>query len=404
MPATPPPRLRPWSRIWRYGLAASIALLTWTVVAVDALPEDPSVPVDDRIGAFLLIDLVLGFVALCLVPFRRRWPMVVATVTALLTTVSASAVGAAALAAVSMSTWRRWRWVLVSGTAWGLATWLYEVAYHPNVPGTETSAGLALASGALAVVGYAACVATGFYIGARRDLVVSLQERAETAEREQALKADAAREAERTRIAREMHDVLAHRISLVAMHAGAMAYRTDLTREQTTQAAGVIQANAHLALTELRQVLGVLRTADGGGGAEPPQPTLTELPALLADVRDAGTEVELDVAGLPGGDVSALSGLAETVARTAFRILQEALTNACKHAPDETVRVVLAGTPGSRLSFEVRNRLPDVAVGAVPGAGMGLMGLGERADLAGGSLRSGPERGMFVVAGWLPWS
>ncbi|WNB85666.1 histidine kinase [Cellulomonas sp. ATA003] len=464
---SPPPPLRPWSRIWRYGVALLVGLIVWLGVAAEALPVDPDAAVPDAVGVFLLLDVLAGLAAVALLPLRRRWPVVTVTLTGLLTSISGFAVGAAALAAVSMSTRRRWRGVVVGALVWALAAWVYEGMYRRSIPGADDSMVLAVASGALAVVGYAMCVATGFYIGARRDLLVQLRERADTAEREQALKADAAREAERTRIAREMHDVLAHRISLVAMHAGAMAYRTDLTREQTAEAAGIIQANAHLALTELRGVLGVLRNG-ADGGAEPPQPTLAELPALVADVREAGTDVHVDLTGLPGGDASTLDRLSETTSRTAFRILQEALTNACKHAPGESVDLALAGAPGDRLTFRVRNRLPvgapagawagsaaplpafgsaptsalgpgsgrpsggtsgqaidggavrtaapgaapgvapgvasGVAPGAVPGAGMGLLGLVERAELAGGSLRSGPEDGVFVVAGWLPWS
>ena len=104
----------------------------------------------------------------------------------------------------------------------------------------------------------------------------------------------AARESERTRIAREMHDTLAHRISLVALHAEALAYRTDLGRAQTAETAALIQANAQLALTELRQVLGVLR-----GGTVEPQPTLAELPALLTDAREAGTPITYPAGSRP---------------------------------------------------------------------------------------------------------
>jgi signal transduction histidine kinase len=250
-------------------------------------------------------------------------------------------------------------------------------------------------------------VATGFYIGARRELIANLHERAETAEREQALKAETAREAERTRIAREMHDVLAHRISLVAMHAGALAYRTDLGREETAEAAGVIRDNAHLALTELRQVLGVLRpeaAGADGGHAEPPQPTLAQLGALAAESADAGNAVRVDTTGLPGGDGSALADLPVTSSRTAYRIVQESLTNARKHAAGAAVDVRLAGGPGGLLTLEVHNSRPVRAGTTVPGAGMGLTGLTERAELVGGVLEHGFEKdGSFAVRAWLPW-
>ena len=151
-----------------------------------------------------------------------------------------------------------------------------------------------------------------------------------TAEREQAARLDQARANERSRIAREMHDVLAHRISLVAMHAGAMTYRSDLSRDELLSSARVVQENAHQALTDLRDVLGVLRetTDPAAPPAIPaaPQPVLADLPRLVAEAEAAGTPVQLVSGGLD------LAGVPELVGRTAYRIIQEGLTNARKHA------------------------------------------------------------------------
>jgi signal transduction histidine kinase len=252
----------------------------------------------------------------------------------------------------------------------------------------------------LAPVVYGAAAVTGFYVGARRELAANRHEQALAAEREQALVAETARESERTRIAREMHDVLAHRISLVALHAGALVYREDLTRAQTAETAATIQANAQLALTELRQVLGVLRPGDGAQDVEAPQPTLAELPALLADSREAGTEVTLDTSRLAG----TLDLVPTTLSRNAFRILQESLTNARKHAPGVPVKVAVAGAPGARLDLEVSNPIGTRAGIALPSAGVGLAGLSERAVLAGGTLEHGARSdGSFVVEAELPW-
>jgi len=126
-----------------------------------------------------------------------------------------------------------------------------------------------------------------------------------------------------------MHDVLAHRISLVAMHAGALSYRGDLSREETQLAAGVIQDGAHQALSDLREVLGVLRdpTGDHDGSPQRPQPTLHDVPALVAEAVDGGMRVQLDDELPPEADVPAATG------RTIYRMVQEALTNARKHAP-----------------------------------------------------------------------
>jgi signal transduction histidine kinase len=197
-----------------------------------------------------------------------------------------------------------------------------------------------------------------------------------------------------------MHDVLAHRISLVAMHAGALSYRTDLSAAEVTRTAGVIADNAHLALTELRQVLGVLRGEPSAQGVtEPPQPTLADLPELLGTAASAGTPVRVDRAALqPERAVS------ETVSRTAYRIIQEGLTNARKHAPHHPVELRLAHSAG-RLEIQLRNPSGSggPAASPPPGSGVGLLGLGERAALAGGSLSSTLEPdGTFVLRAWLP--
>ncbi|MBD8061322.1 sensor histidine kinase [Oceanitalea stevensii] len=410
-PVGPPP-LRPWSRIWRYLAAAGTGMVLWIAVSVDfiAVAEaDSSDAVVGRVGAALLLDGVLGVVALCLLPLRRRHPVLTAVLTGLCGMVSAASLGAAAVAAVSVSTWRRWQWVVPVMVTWAWSTVVYELLWRPAILDEAMPTGYATLSGGFAIAMAATCAATGYYIGARRELLVTLRVRAETAEREQALKADAARDAERTRIAREMHDVLAHRISLVAMHAGALAYRTDLSPEETAEAAGVIQRSAHLALSELREVLGVLRT-DGapaldGGRAEPPQPLLTQVRELVDGAR-VQVEAALDPSGLPGGDLRAVADLPATTSRTAYRVVQEALTNASKHAPGSDVVVHLAGGAGGLLTIEVHNGPPawNGSLPAAPGSGFGLVGLAERVDLAGGVLEhvGGPD-GSFTVRCWLPW-
>ena len=421
-PARPAPSaitaLRPWSRIWRYLIVIVTGLLLWIIIANDYLGPDPDDVVGDAaavIGAALLLDLLLGVLAICLLPLRRRLPVIVALVTTLFTAFSASAFGAAGLAVISLSTRRHVKPVIGIGLAWMAATLFYEFALRssvatsaPDFPSTWVTGGLALAV-------YAVCTIMGFYIGARRELLASLHDRLANAEREQALREDSAREAERTRIAREMHDVLAHHISLISLHAGALSYRTDLRREEAATAATVIQSNAQLALTELREILGVLRNSRhdddvdrpaGRGGArpvEPPQPTLRELPALLADARDAGTEVVLDA------DELEMAAESESMSRTAYRIVQETLTNARKHAPGETVTVRLRRTL-EHVRIEVENRLPAAAAAHdspadARGSGVGLTGLRERAELAGGTLEHGVTReGLFRVRASLPWA
>ena len=145
-----------------------------------------------------------------------------------------------------------------------------------------------------AIVFVCAATATGMYIGARRDLLATLQERAERAEREQGMRVEQAQVTERTRIAREMHDVLAHRLSLVAMHAGALSYTRGMSEAEVAEAADVIRSNTHHALADLRQILGVLRTAETDAPPERPQPTLVDLSSLVQEAKGAGTTVRLD--------------------------------------------------------------------------------------------------------------
>ncbi|TFD54055.1 two-component sensor histidine kinase [Cryobacterium frigoriphilum] len=423
-------RLRPWSRIWRYLVTAVTGLLFLVFVSVDFLGpsiDDLAPAVENYVGGLLFLDIALGTLALCLLPLRRRHPVPIAAITAAFSAVSASSLAPAIWATISMSTHRRWKGVAVVGVIWGLATVVYELVLRASVPGITMYPG-PWASGSLALAIYAICVATGFYIGARRALLTSLRERAETAEREQALRAASARDAERTRIAREMHDVLAHRISLVALHAGALTYRTDLTREETAQAAGIIQDNAHLALTELRQVLGVLRSGPAGVDASPPepaQPTLAELPALLAEAREAGMTVRvaatdaptpaiLDAAEVTGsvtgsitgsvtGSITELVGLSPTVSRTAYRIIQEALTNARKHAPGQPVTLHIEHS-GDLLLLRAANPVFPHADPGLQGGGVGLIGLCERAELADGRIEHGTDAGSFILRAWLPWT
>ena len=241
-----------------------------------------------------------------------------------------------------------------------------------------------------------AIMAIGMYIGSRRELLWTLRERATRAEQEQELRVGQARANERARIAREMHDVLAHRISLVTMHAGALSYRTDLGRDEVARSAEIIQSNAHEALTELRNVLGVLRDTDAEPAGDRPQPTLCDVPDLISDAIETGMKVDFVNLLDDGGPMP------DAVGRTTYRIVQEGLTNARKHAPDAKVTIQLE-RDGSAVRLEMRNPLRVGRTGTTPGAGLGLVGLSERAELGGGTLRHRiNSRGEFELRAWLP--
>ncbi len=239
----------------------------------------------------------------------------------------------------------------------------------------------------------------GVAIGARRVEVRSLRERAESSEREQAARAAQARALERNRIAREMRDVLAHRISLVAMQAGVLDHRGNLTTEENRTLIRGIADGSHQALGELRDVLGVLR-ADPGR-PEPPHPSLDRIPDLVADARTSGLDVTLTTTVT--GEAS------DVVGRTCYRVIQEGLTNAAKHAPGAHVHVTVEGTAGDELQVSVHSSpatktTATTTTAQPPASGFGLLGLGERITLAGGRLGHHPTPdGGYVLTAHLPW-
>lgn len=340
------------------------------------------------------IDVALGIVSLALVGLRRRHPVATAVVVSTLAAVSGVAAGAAVLAAVSLATRRRRR-EIVPVALLSLTGALVYGAINPTVGDEPFWLTLTLN-----VVATAGIFGWGMYLGSRRELIWTLQQRAERAESEQEQRASQARGNERARIAREMHDVLAHRISQISMHAGALAYREGLDAEQMRESAAVIQQKAHEALIDLRGVLGVLRehpAASDGDGALAPQPTYADLPRLVADARSEGVNVELR------DELECLgSELPDPVGRALYRIVQEGLTNARKHAPGAAVHIRLSGSPGDGLSLQLTNPLGFTS--GTPGSGLGLVGLGERAALLGGRLEHRREQDSFVVHSWIPWA
>ncbi|RSN68192.1 sensor histidine kinase [Actinomadura sp. WAC 06369] len=201
---------------------------------------------------------------------------------------------------------------------------------------------------------------------------------------------------ERQRIARELHDVVAHHMSMIAIQAEAAPYKSDAVPDVTRQDLAEIRSTALDALTELRRILGVLRSEDGSDTA--PQPSLERLDELVAGARGAG----LDVTARLTGD---LAGLPSGVGLTAYRILQEALSNAMRHAPGSRVDVEAARADGV-LSISVVNGPPgdgrDRARFAT-GGGHGLVGMRERAAMLGGWLTAEPtSEGGFAVTATLP--
>jgi signal transduction histidine kinase len=370
-----------WVDFWCVVVALAIG-----GVAFAASQNGPS-PTDDG------VDLLLGFVALVLLGWRRRQPVWLALAAAALTAFSGSAAGPALVLLFNVAV-RRPPAVAV---AVALASCIPVPVFtfmHPSPDPWYVD----VIVGSLITI---AAVGWGTFIRARRQLVLSLRERARVAEASQQERLERARLDERARIAREMHDVLAHRLSLLSLHAGALEFRPEASPDDVARAAGVIRTSAHDALDELREVIGLLRHEPEPAELEPPQPTLSELGRLLAESQAAGMRVQAEIM------VDGAAEVPGTLGRNAYRIVQEGLTNARKHAPGARVMVRVSGGPGNGLEVEVRNPLP-VGIGAgapVPGAGMGLVGLAERAGLAGGRLESGTtDDGGFALRAWLPWT
>jgi signal transduction histidine kinase len=344
-----------------------------------------------ELGAVL--DIVAGIVSLLALWVRRTRPVAVAVIGLVAAIFSGLAAGAS-LVALFNAALRASRRALAAIVLLSIPpAVVYPLLYPGGDPYTTQLIVGALLTGV--VIGW------GLFARARRELLRSLRERAARLEAEQRMHVEQAREAERRRIAREMHDVLAHRVSLLSLHAGALEFRPDAPPEEIAAAAGVIRSTAHAALQDLREVIGVLReSTDGAEAVEPPQPTLADIPALVEECRAAGMRVACRI------DAPAADAVPEALGRTAYRIVQEGLTNARKHAPAAAVDVTIAG--GDELVVEVVSRRPvGVAAGAAAlagtGGGTGLIGLAERVGLSGGELQHGPDAGGdFVLRATLP--
>ncbi|MGW6708212.1 sensor histidine kinase [Streptomyces sp. NPDC054956] len=373
----------------------------------------------ERLPVFFGPGALTGIGAALALWWRRRLPVAVAVVTLVLGLISPAVTVSAMIALFTVAALRPMRVTV-------------RIAVAAALPVPLTMLFRAMPSDGFSVLGIlliawtlvALAVGWGLFVRSRRMLVDTLTERARRAEEDAARRALEAQVRVREDIAREMHDVLAHRLSLLSVHAGALEFNKSADPADVGRVAGVIRDNAHQALEDLRTVIGVLRAptlaggdvpeeaaAEAGGRAdgvaeppEAPQPVLADLDRLARESRAAGMRLRLDVDVEDPAAVPALAG------RTAYRIVQEALTNARKHAPYADVRVEVSGEPGSGVDVIVRNPVPAVPAHAgtpaqaIPGSGQGLIGLAERTSLAGGQLRHGPTDGDYLVHAWLPWA
>ncbi|MEO5744529.1 MAG: histidine kinase [Terracoccus sp.] len=339
-----------------------------------------------------VVDITGGGLAGVLLWWRRPLPLLVAVGCLLLGTFSISATAPGLFALFSLAQYRPTRPTVFVAALWVPSSLVFGVYSSTTDP---VSVLLLVTPLALAAM------AGGMFVRARRQLALTLRERAQRAEDDQRLHEDRVRMAERTRIAREMHDVLAHRISLLALHAGALEVSPDLPPAKVRETAVLLRTTARQALEELRAVVGVLRAEPGHDEVPPPpQPTLSDVAALIADRETAGAAIDFTLQ-VEHGDI-----LPAALGRDVFRIVQESLTNIAKHAEGAATKVRITGSPGAGLHVSVRNKRPAHPRNGpmLPGSGAGLLGLQERVALAGGTLIHGPDdSGDFVVEADLKW-
>ena len=341
---------------------------------------------DDRLTSVPVVLVGTVILGVTLFLFRRSAPLVPFLAGAVLAVASPAVTIAVPLTAYAVGRYEG-RWPVRIGAA---VVGFLAVAQPWTLD--ELDQWFAAVGAAALVVGLSG--ALGAWARTRAQLVDALRERAERAEAERELLARDAVLTERTRIAREMHDAVGHRVSLMVLQAGAIEMAAA-DADRVVQLAAQVQTAGRQALDELRQMVGVLRAGDEDAPLAP-QPGLDDLPRLIEQSREAGMTV--DLRGLPAGGAP----VDPAVGRAAYRIVQEALTNGGKHAPGADVCVEVE-RPADQLVVRIVNGPAHGAPVAAAGGGYGLVGLGERVRTLGGRLRTEPRLdGGFLVEAVLP--
>ena len=263
--------------------------------------------------------------------------------------------------------------------------WMFWAAASGWWPDTDL-----LEIGYVAVM-FALVWALGVVLAARRSYTQQLEDKTRALEKARQELAERAVADERARIARELHDVVAHAMSVITVRAGVGAHLAETRPAEAAEALGVIERTGREALSEMRRMLAVLRDPDPRAPRVEPQPGLDEVPRLVEQVREAGVAVTVNIEGsprplLPGLDLAA------------YRVVQEALTNVVKHAPQVRASVTISYLPDA-LEVEVYNARR--ATGPIT-PGQGMRGMAERVALYGGELAAGPSSGGFRVKARFP--
>ncbi|BCJ59606.1 two-component sensor histidine kinase [Micromonospora endophytica] len=328
-------------------IAADVCCVSAALVIAVALAGEAE-DIGQVTGRALFWALVPGVIGSTMLWWRRRYPVRVALALAPLVMLTDMVVGSLLIIMFTLAEYRRW-----GVTAAFMATYL--VAHIPYLlvrPDPHQSA-LAISTFHAFLLMMAAMLGT--VVRARRDAAAAVRDRALRAKAQAELRTEQIRAVERVRIAREMHDVLAHRISLVSLHAGALEIRADLPAADVSKLAGTIRVTAHQALDDLREILGVLRggglTVDGGPVGLRPQPDLGDLDTLVAECREAGAKIAVT-------DERPDRAMSASMSRTAYRVVQEGLTNARKHAAGIEVHLHLTRTPRTSCTWSCATGWP----------------------------------------------
>ena len=386
-------RVRPDERVrtWLGCHPALSSVLVAVLVLVASVtggpgPDEEPLP-DPSVAGWALV--VLGCILLVL---RLRWPVGVwvgtlatSTAATLLDGGLGRSVPAVLVAVYTVAAWRPWRTAI--GTALASALVLGSAGM--------IASGIVLDDGVYALVGFGGTFcATGIAVRNQRAVVAAAQERARIAEQTREEEAQRRVTEERMRIARELHDVVAHHISVVNVQAGLARHLLPTDPAAADAALANVRDAAALVLRETGSILGLLRTTEDAAGTEP-APGADRLDALVAESRQAGLDVEWSQRGTS-------RPLAPAADLAAYRIAQEALTNARRHGTGRA-RLVVSWTDGG-LVIEVRNPLPDNRSQAPASGGHGLVGMRERVTAAGGRLDVGASGGSFAVRAELPYA
>lgn len=390
-------RVQRWARGRPFVIDVAIAAFGATTCFADLYNVDLAPSRDHDVLAVLLI---LG-AAFALI-WRRVAPFTVLVVVMSTMTVMyvlgydifLSSVGLPALYTVAaIGEPRRRAWIFVTAGAVGL----FAVASVSILQGTD---GFSFAN-ATGMIGFLfATVLVGAIVRNRHEIFLDTEARADRAEADQLVAAERAVAIERLRIAREMHDVVAHGMSVISVQAAAAKESFETRPDRTVELLDSIETTGRESLAEMRRMLGVLRHQEDESGDGPelaPQPSLNDLDRLVASCVEAGTPTELQTTGTP---VRVPPG----IELAAFRIVQEALTNVLKHGgTSASARVELAYEP-----TQIRVSVLDTGRGVIaqppaPGSGNGLIGMRERVDAYGGELSAGPRPGGgYAVIATLP--